>query len=74
MFLIGAIVVGLDRTITYSKVAFATYHLLNNPECLFVATNDDQTYPSGVKGNVPGRIEIVSCAYLFRGRRYCCYG
>lgn len=51
---IGAVVVGLDRSITYAKAAFASYHLQADPNCLFVATNDDQTYPSGVKGNVPG--------------------
>jgi 4-nitrophenyl phosphatase len=51
-------VVGLDRTITYSKVAFASYHLQNNPDCLFVATNDDSTYPSGAKGNVPGTLSV----------------
>jgi len=56
---IGAIVVGLDRSITYPKLAFANFHLQNN-DCLLVATNDDPTYPSGSRGNVPGAGSIMA--------------
>lgn len=51
---IGAIVVGLDTKITYSKVAFALLHLQSNPECLFVATNPDNTFPAGGGRILPG--------------------
>jgi phosphoglycolate/pyridoxal phosphate phosphatase family enzyme len=51
---IGAIVVGLDTKITYSKVAFALLHLQSNPDCHFVATNPDNTFPSGGGRILPG--------------------
>lgn len=51
---IGAIVVGLDTKITYTKVAFALLHLQANPECLFVATNPDNTFPSHGGRILPG--------------------
>lgn len=56
---IGAIVVGLDTKITYSKVAFALLHLQSNPNCVFVATNPDNTYPGGNDRILPGGGTIV---------------
>eukprot|EP01126_Amoeba_proteus_P063781 TRINITY_DN8827_c0_g1_i9.p1 TRINITY_DN8827_c0_g1~~TRINITY_DN8827_c0_g1_i9.p1 ORF type:complete len:208 (-),score=41.21 TRINITY_DN8827_c0_g1_i9:36-659(-) len=57
---IGAVVVGLDRSFTYTKIAFANYHLRQNKDCLFIATNDDQTYPSASNGDIPGAGSILS--------------
>lgn len=51
---IGAVVVGLDTKITYSKVAYALLHLQSNPGCLLVATNPDNTFPSGGGRILPG--------------------
>jgi 4-nitrophenyl phosphatase len=51
---IGAIVVGLDTKITYTKVAYALLHLQNNPGCLFVATNPDNTFPGSGGRILPG--------------------
>lgn len=51
---IGAVVVGLDTKITYSKVAYALLHLQSNPGCLFVATNPDNTFPSHGGRILPG--------------------
>jgi len=51
---IGAIVVGLDTKITYTKVAFALLHLQSDPNCLFVATNPDNTFPSAGGRILPG--------------------
>lgn len=50
---IGAVVVGLDRTICYPKMAFARHQLVNNPDCIFVATNPDETLPTEI-GELPG--------------------
>lgn len=38
---IGAVVVGLDRNINYYKIQYALTCLLENPGCLFIATNTD---------------------------------
>lgn len=42
---IGAVVVGLDVTVTYLKLAFAFHQLNNNKDCLFLASNADSTLP-----------------------------
>ena len=39
---IEAVVVGCDRGINYYKLMYAQQCLLNNPNCIFVATNTDQ--------------------------------
>eukprot|EP00195_Chlamydomonas_chlamydogama_P005338 CAMPEP_0202890220 /NCGR_PEP_ID=MMETSP1392-20130828/715_1 /ASSEMBLY_ACC=CAM_ASM_000868 /TAXON_ID=225041 /ORGANISM="Chlamydomonas chlamydogama, Strain SAG 11-48b" /LENGTH=310 /DNA_ID=CAMNT_0049573757 /DNA_START=74 /DNA_END=1006 /DNA_ORIENTATION=+ len=38
---VGAVVVGLDRGINYYKVQYALTCLLENPGCMFIATNTD---------------------------------
>nr|CCA16472.1 4nitrophenylphosphatase putative [Albugo laibachii Nc14] len=42
---IKAVVVGLDRNISYYKLAYAATCLRTIPNCLFIATNLDPTYP-----------------------------
>ncbi|KAJ2600517.1 hypothetical protein H4R99_003310 [Coemansia sp. RSA 1722] len=44
---VGAVVFGIDYDITYRKLANAHINLMYNPDCLFVATNDDRTLPGG---------------------------
>eukprot|EP00201_Polytomella_parva_P003225 CAMPEP_0175082998 /NCGR_PEP_ID=MMETSP0052_2-20121109/27089_1 /TAXON_ID=51329 ORGANISM="Polytomella parva, Strain SAG 63-3" /NCGR_SAMPLE_ID=MMETSP0052_2 /ASSEMBLY_ACC=CAM_ASM_000194 /LENGTH=255 /DNA_ID=CAMNT_0016354301 /DNA_START=28 /DNA_END=792 /DNA_ORIENTATION=+ len=39
---IGAVIVGLDREISYFKVQYALTCLLEIPDCLFIACNEDQ--------------------------------
>jgi phosphoglycolate/pyridoxal phosphate phosphatase family enzyme len=56
---IGAVVAGLDFSITYLKVAFALRQLQNNPECLFVATNMDDTLPCENSIELPGGGSMV---------------
>lgn len=43
---IGAVVFGFDLDINYKKYSKAFTYLFNNPECLFIATNNDLTYPA----------------------------
>eukprot|EP01126_Amoeba_proteus_P023195 TRINITY_DN2334_c0_g3_i10.p1 TRINITY_DN2334_c0_g3~~TRINITY_DN2334_c0_g3_i10.p1 ORF type:complete len:206 (+),score=43.68 TRINITY_DN2334_c0_g3_i10:531-1148(+) len=64
---IGAVVVGMDRSVTYTNIAFANYHL-RNKDCLFVATNDDQTDPSAEKGEIPAAGSILSMLEMASGR------
>lgn len=45
---IGAVLLGFDGKINYYKLAKAFYHLNNNPEVLFLATNDGEIILSRV--------------------------
>eukprot|EP01125_Pyxidicula_operculata_P001226 TRINITY_DN11156_c0_g1_i1.p1 TRINITY_DN11156_c0_g1~~TRINITY_DN11156_c0_g1_i1.p1 ORF type:complete len:304 (-),score=50.40 TRINITY_DN11156_c0_g1_i1:24-935(-) len=65
--MIGAVVVGLDTQVNYTKLAFANFHLLNNPDCLFLATNTDPTLPAEIV--VPGAGSIVSMVECSSGRK-----
>lgn len=38
---VGAVVCGVDPGLTYYKVQYASMCLLQNPGCLFIATNTD---------------------------------
>ncbi|KAI8070372.1 HAD-like domain-containing protein [Gongronella butleri] len=42
---VGAVVVGLDTQVNYRKYAKAFTYLRNNKDCLFIATNEDTTFP-----------------------------
>ena len=47
---IGAVLCGLDTSITYTKLSKAFTYLSTNPECVFIATNGDATYPAAPGG------------------------
>lgn len=55
---IGAVLVGFDIKICYHKIAFAKLHL-DHPECLFIATNTDSTFPGGNGVLIPGGGSVV---------------
>lgn len=38
---VGAVVVGVDHNISYYKISYASLCILQNPNCLFIATNTD---------------------------------
>jgi len=62
------VIVGLDTSINYRKLAYAQLHLRNHPECLFLATNTDATFPSA--GHMlPGSGTIVGAVELCSGRK-----
>ncbi|MEB3760544.1 MAG: HAD-IIA family hydrolase [Desulfurococcales archaeon] len=60
-----AVVVGLDRNLTYRKLAAAHKAIVNG--ALFVATNRDTSYPD-VEGTVPGAGSIVSLLETSSGK------
>ncbi|MCE4604010.1 MAG: HAD-IIA family hydrolase [Aeropyrum sp.] len=60
-----AVVVGLDRNITYDKLRAAATHISNG--ALFIATNLDHALPTG-HGLVPGAGSIISLLSQASGR------
>jgi 4-nitrophenyl phosphatase len=50
---VAAVVCGLDMNINYTKLSKAFQYLTRNPGCVFLATNEDSTYPAG-GGLLPG--------------------
>ncbi|KAI0062590.1 HAD-like protein [Artomyces pyxidatus] len=56
---VGAVVVGLDTSINYTKLSKAFRYLHSDPSVVFLATNDDSTYPSA-SGLLPGAGSILA--------------
>ncbi|KAI0943030.1 hypothetical protein AcW1_002767 [Taiwanofungus camphoratus] len=50
---VGAVLVGLDTSVNYTKLSKAFNYLLRNRGCAFLATNTDSTYPTA-EGLLPG--------------------
>ncbi|KAG5637660.1 hypothetical protein H0H81_003681 [Sphagnurus paluster] len=70
---VGAVVCGLDTAISYAKYSKAFTYLSTNPDCLFVATNEDSTYPSA-HGLLPGAGAISAPLRYALGRDPVCTG
>ena len=50
---VAAVVCGLDTSINYTKLSKAFQYLTRNEGCVFLATNEDSTYPDS-SGLLPG--------------------
>lgn len=56
---IQALVAGMDMEFTHTKLAYASFILHEIPDCLFISTNQDQTFPS-TRRIFPGSGSIIS--------------
>lgn len=63
---IGCVVAGLDTQINYRKLAYAQAQL-QDPECLFLATNIDSTFPSAGR-LLPGAGTVIQAVATSAGR------
>ncbi|MEQ1822935.1 MAG: HAD-IIA family hydrolase [Fimbriimonadaceae bacterium] len=63
-----AVVVGIDRQFTYEKMSRAMTHL-RNPDCLFVASNPDRSYPLENDVLIPGAGSIVAAIEMCSARK-----
>jgi phosphoglycolate phosphatase len=67
---VKCVVVGFDYYFNYPKMVIATSYA-SNPDCLFIATNDDAQFPSGIENNpivIPGTGSIVQAMRTSVGR------
>ncbi|KAL5497862.1 hypothetical protein ACEPAH_2793 [Sanghuangporus vaninii] len=71
---IGAVVCGLDTAINYTKLSKAFIHLHTDPTCLFLATNEDSTYPAQGGVLLPGAGAISAPLRFALGRNPVCLG
>ena len=64
---VGAVLCGLDTSMNYTKYSKAFQYLLQNPDCKFLATNTDSTYPTA-HGLLPGAGSISAPLRFALGR------
>ncbi|KAI8826594.1 HAD-like domain-containing protein [Fimicolochytrium jonesii] len=65
---IGAVLLGFDLNINYKKLAKAFTYLHSNPDCHFLATNSDSTFPAG-KSIYPGTGALLAALTTPLGRQ-----
>lgn len=70
---VGAVVCGLDTKVNYTKLSKAYQYLQDDQNCLFIATNEDSTYPSS-HGLLPGAGAITAPLRTASGRVPVCTG
>ena len=58
---------GFDSSVNYTKLSKAFMHLHTDPSCLFLATNEDSTYPTA-EGLLPGAGSISAPLRYALGR------
>lgn len=71
---VEAVVVGYDTNLTFFKIAMATICFQTNPNCLFIATNDDANDRLGgqwlIPGNGPAVAALTSALHALPGVRH----
>ena len=63
----AVVVMGIDRHISYPKLAAAALLLTQEPRCAFLATNADATFPSHL-GILPGSGSLIQALVTATGR------
>lgn len=64
---VAAVLCGLDLSINYTKISKAFQYLTRNPDCKFLATNEDSTFPDA-NGLLPGAGSISAPLRYALGR------
>ncbi|XKL61087.1 hypothetical protein PGB90_008144 [Kerria lacca] len=64
---VGAVVVGFDKYINYIKILKAATYL-KNKDCLFIATNTDETFPTSNEFIIPGTGAVLAGIQVASGR------
>lgn len=65
---VGAVVVSFDHHFNYSKILLAANYL-KDPECLFIGTSFDESYPTNNGTVVPATGPIISAIEVATGRK-----
>lgn len=65
---VSAVLCGLDTAVNYTKISKALQYLTRVPDCLFIATNTDPTYPAEAGRLLPGAGSIVAPVRYALGR------
>lgn len=64
---VAVVLCGLDMSINYTKLSKAFQYLTRNEGCLFLATNEDSTYPDS-SGILPGAGSVSAPLRFALGR------
>lgn len=70
---VAVVLCGLDGSINYTKISKAFQYLTRNEGCLFLATNEDSTYPDSA-GTLPGAGSVSAPLRFALGRNPLCTG
>ncbi|KAJ1921687.1 hypothetical protein H4219_000420 [Mycoemilia scoparia] len=65
---VGAVVFGIDFELNYIKMSKAHINIVHNPDCMFIATNDDRVFPMA-NYDFPGCGSLLHSLILSTGKK-----